>query len=815
MKKLILFLLIFIIKIIQISSNSAENTLRFLENAEQQLNLTKNTDLILVVGNTGAGKSVLVHYVAGDYSRIFVEKPSRRGQPLVIRDELDPVKEETSSTQSRTLIPEIITDEEKYVWVDCPGFADTRNSTFEIASTFLIKTVIESAAKLKLVMVLDYNSLIRSGSRQDFDQLLTRTTQLIPNVPYFADSVNLVVSKVPSINEFGEDILDDDLKALATEFMEDHRAYLVKKGSSKLKIELIDALSKNSTDEYYPKITAFWRPNKIGAFNTIPNLIKGRVNIRKSISKNSLYQNVKISDFGFPLTADALIEIHKIITHADADTLKILNVVKNHLVTELQKQIESTENLVNRMKLIDLGLNITQPKYKNDEITANQLAEYYQEFISKFNVTVIDVKLFDRVKVHQSNRQIFVSMVQNKDDYQEESNSYFDLASEVVDLLSKYEEKTQFAIEDTIQLTIKSIKFTLLNIEGQTMKELQRKLESSPDVQSKFELFKHGKDGSWAKSNAKTVSEWAQQIRDIVNTFNLTTVDTVELTRIEREEALIELLKPICRIETDFESISIPTIATNYPVKMHDWYAFLTQTYDQLIDFKVQRSVNTFKTNGEYESLIASAVHYSPNEAQMTEFQTMVDTILKPPQYECKGDVLNIKGNIVRSSDIKTDSCSSPDKVTKINVFVVHTFYVDGDLNLSPLNEVELHILAHTWNIRQKSVFNLSGKSGKEHEPLKTVETAGKHGNPGENSGNFFGWATEVINGDLLTVELNGGSGSNGQDGTGNVDRFVDFKETIEYCRGLSVSASGCANELVRRLSDGKDFTHSGMWSGQ
>lgn len=821
MKKQLLLLFSFCIKIIVISTNSAENTLRFVDRAQSKLNLTKNADIIFVVGNTGAGKSTLVHYVASDYSRIFAEKPTRRGQPLIIRDELDPVKEEqTSSTQSRTLIPEMITDEEKHIWVDCPGFGDTRNSTVEIATTFLIKKVIESAANFKLVLVVNYNSLIISGSRDDFDNLLTRTTQLIPNVTYFANSVTLVVSKVPPFSEFGEELLDDDLRELTIEFIDEHRAYLKEKGFSESKIELMNALSVKSADEEYHKISSFWRPNKIGAFNTIPKMIDGRVSIRKSAIDNSLYQKVKMSDFGFPLTADALIEIDKIITHTDDEMLKILIVIKDQLVTQLQKQIELTDSFEIKVKLIDLGQNVVQPKQQNNQITPAQLAEYYQAFVSKFNVTTIDTKLFDRIDVHQSNRKVFVSLVQNQNDYQPESNSYFDLANEIVNLLSKYDEKTQNKIKDTIRQAIKMFKSTIPRVESQTIKELQRQLELTPDIHSKFELFAHGRNGSWANSKATTASQWALQIRDIIDTFNLTTVDTLELSRIEREEVHIELLKSICKIEKDFESIDIPALATQYPLEMYDWYAFLISTFDTLIDFKVQSSVKTFMVNGGFSTIVANSAKYTPTEAQMKEFQTMTDAILKPPVYECNDNVLNIKGNIVRSSDIKTDSCPSFDKVKKINVYVVHTFYVDGDLDLSALNEIELHILAHTFDVRQKSVFNLNGRNGEWQEKPKSKGTAGKSGNPGHNSGNFFGWANDVINGDSLTVTLNGGNGGNGQDGTGSDNIQAEFKQIDDECvahdveKGRSTPAT-CGMYLMQRFRNGANWEFYSLDGGR
>lgn len=803
-----------------ISTNSAGNTLRFVNRAQSKLNLTKDADLILVIGNTGCGKSTLVHYVAADYSRIFAERPKIRGQPLVVRDELDPVKEQqTSSSQSRTLIPEMITDEEKHIWVDSPGFGDTRNATVEIATTFLIKKVIESAANLKLVLVVNYNSVIISGSRDDFDNLLARTTQLIPNVTHFANSVTLVVSKVPPMTEYGEELLDNDLRNLTVEFMDGHRAYLLQKGSSESKIELMNALSEKSADGDYHKITAFWRPNKIGAFNTIPRMIDGRESIRKSTIGISSYQKVQMTDFGFPLTADALIEVGKIITHTDNETLNILIFIKDQLVTEIQKQIDFTGSFEHKVKLIDLGQSVAQPKHQNKRITPTQLTEYYEAFVSKFNLTMIAMPSFNRIKVNLSNRKVFVSLVEDQNDYQSESKIYFDLANEIINLFSEYEQKIQNKIKDITWQMIKSIKSSIPRVEVQTIKELQRKLESTLDIQSKFELFARGRNGSWANGNATTATEWASQIRDIIEEYNLTTVDTTELSRIEREETYVELLKPICKIEKHFDLIIIPTLATKYPAQMYDWYAFLTSTFDTLIDFKVQSSVKSFMTKGGFTTIVANSAKYSPTEAQMKEFEMMTDAILKPPDYNCNDDVLNITGNIMRSSDIRTDRCPLSDKVKKINVFVVHTFYVDGDLNLGALNEVELHILTNTFDVRRKSVFNLNGKNGESQETPTTKGTAGKNGNPGQSSGNFFGWANKVINGDSLTVMLNGGNGANGQDGTGSDNVEVKFNEIEDECeahefRKDCTTVLTCAMCLMRKYRDGVDWKYDSWWGG-
>lgn len=69
--------------------------------------------------------------------------------------------------------------------------------------------------------------------------------------------------------------------------------------------------------------------------------------------------------------------------------------------------------------------------------------------------------------------------------------------------------------------------------------------------------------------------------------------------------------------------------------------------------------------------------------------------------------------------------------------------------------------------------------------------TAGRHGIPGTNSGNFCELANQVINGHLLTAEFIAGNG--GRDGTGNVDDscFMKFGRAKDYLVSFLKSESG------------------------
>ncbi|XP_055308034.1 uncharacterized protein LOC129572138 [Sitodiplosis mosellana] len=83
---------------------------------------------------------------------------------------------------------------------------------------------------------------------------------------------------------------------------------------------------------------------------------------------------------------------------------------------------------------------------------------------------------------------------------------------------------------------------------------------------------------------------------------------------------------------------------------------------------------------------------------------------------------------------------------------------------------IELHILANKWHILKESTFYLNGNDGSSLPSLESSGAGGRPGNPGMNSGNFFGIAQQIVNGNLLTVQLKSGDGGDGQDGTGSPD---------------------------------------------
>lgn len=160
---------------------------------------------------------------------------------------------------------------------------------------------------------------------------------------------------------------------------------------------------------------------------------------------------------------------------------------------------------------------------------------------------------------------------------------------------------------------------------------------------------------------------------------------------------------------------------------------------------------------------------------KLDELNDVIDLTLRSRQYECHGDRMVVKGVILKSSDARPSECSA--QLKRIFMYASNTFYVDSELHLNDMKELKIY--APKWIVNQQTAFHLNGLNGSPHPTLQQLSTAGRPGNVGKNAGNFFGLAIDVINGNWLSVHLNGGIGSNGQDSTGGNDASYEHHEHI------------------------------------
>jgi len=160
----------------------------------------KSAVRVLLVGNTGSGKTTLVHHLMG--CGIFAREIAERVvlEPLKI---LNGAVIGHNAT-SQTYVPNVLPDpKNNRIFYDCPGFSDTDDSR-RIVNAYAIEALFKTPCQIKVLLVMSQPELtaVKGEKAKDvFDML----TQLIPDKRELKKSVGLLVSQTKAdFNPFAQ-----------------------------------------------------------------------------------------------------------------------------------------------------------------------------------------------------------------------------------------------------------------------------------------------------------------------------------------------------------------------------------------------------------------------------------------------------------------------------------------------------------------------------------------------------------------------------------------------------------------------------------
>lgn len=639
-------------------TDTVKETFEFINETQNQLELSTNKNIILVIGSEQSDKLLLLHYVAGDYSKISSIESDGGETEYRIFDGID-AENKTNGTRSEFLVSEMIVDEKENVYYILPVFKEFQNETEEIASAFRAKSVIENANNVKIVLVVNCTFFI-----DDLDRLLTHTMKLIKNIDRYNNSVSLVVSNVPSYwrkKEWSLETFEESVKNSTAKFLRSYRSVLQENGMNEAKIQWIDILLSNLS-----KMSVFWRPDTAGAFNEIVEMVYGRWQIRKSILEQTPYTKRMQNDFDFPLSDAAQIIVANMARQTIDRLLQALISIDKDVLSALQHAIETSVEDIHHRKSFFRNVSLS-PNYQlnaYEEPTLQQLAEMNIDV----NMTSINAKI-NHIRQLEKNLNILKTLAQTN---------------------------ITFSIREWIAESSHTRKYVKTEYNWYSFMVQVYDFFHNPEVQQNVSMY-----------NVANISDWG---------------------RLNRPQGL-EIG------EHNFDEFK---------------KRFLNYTVDEI------------------------------TPSRLKELNEMIDiALLSSPKYECDGETLTIKGMNLNTSHIQPSKC--PMNISKINVFAVDTFCIDHDLSL--IGYRALNIFANKWEILKATTFNLKGTNAKAQRLRRpsTRGTGGKPGDSGSNSGNFFGLTNEIVNGNALTVNLIGGIGGQGQDGTSSNDIEATFtRQTLK-----------------------------------
>ena len=186
---------------------------------ENYVKKIEGKEAIIVIGNTGAGKSTFVNYLSG--CTMELKKPKAlglkgTGKIVVVKstkeggryDEIMPIGH---TKQSKTFIPQIETAPDKVnTYCDCPGFLDNRGAEINIANAVNVRNALMQSNRVKILVLINYHSL-KADRGRGLSEMLKICTNLfgsLETLKRYKESLLLGVTQVP----IGGDLDLEDLK---------------------------------------------------------------------------------------------------------------------------------------------------------------------------------------------------------------------------------------------------------------------------------------------------------------------------------------------------------------------------------------------------------------------------------------------------------------------------------------------------------------------------------------------------------------------------------------------------------------------------
>ncbi|XP_037025621.1 uncharacterized protein LOC119066998 [Bradysia coprophila] len=227
-----------------------------------------------------------------------------------------------------------------------------------------------------------------------------------------------------------------------------------------------------------------------------------------------------------------------------------------------------------------------------------------------------------------------------------------------------------------------------------------------------------------------------------------------------------------------------------------NWNSFLIYLYDFLTSYNVQlrpgaydvRNVLHFgdKTDGPKGLYIHSnnwgdflykhpgyyelLRHFPMNDRRFAEVNEIIRSTLRyQKKIECDGNIATFSGDFILMSDLNETFCNG---ASKYRILALNKFFVDQDCTLR--NKEEIVIVAHKWEVTIQNVrLTLVGSDATKKHNANTYGTynrpdgtPGIPGVAGGNGANFLGYAYEMDHSDWFTVDVSGGKGGYGQNGS-------------------------------------------------
>ncbi|KAG4070953.1 hypothetical protein HA402_001390 [Bradysia odoriphaga] len=355
----------------------------------------KHRDAVLVVGNTGTGKSALVQFIAGDMSKMSaVEYPEYSGN-LIIQDEDGKISKPGEESTSKTLYPELVVSTKKDIaFYDCPGFNDSRGTAIDLAGAYMTKMVFENLENIKVNITVEWETATgQNGRGSPFMEAIKRVGEFIRDAEKYEDGFSMVATKVPKVtrkdNSGNIQVVPDEILIksvgdfIVKNMIPDVKKKIEAETNEKKKKILVNALViftalSKLTNGKYNRIGLFRKPEETGPLDKSPLMLKSRDGILNAIKTETDFMAVSEDDFGMSIADSTKLAMRDISDELNADILIKMKEIGALINADVDKRVRKSVDWV------DLIASLTEVL---EVVTAN--SERLKE-LDKFTIDFVD-----------------------------------------------------------------------------------------------------------------------------------------------------------------------------------------------------------------------------------------------------------------------------------------------------------------------------------------------------------------------------------------------------------------------------------------
>jgi len=291
-----------------------------LKKTESELTIHTG-DAIILLGNSGSGKTTVVQTVAGNISNLYVYETA--GEDLII---VDPEQKIGLTTESRTLIPELVPDPPNSLYYyDFPGFRDNRGINADITANFLMKKVTDNLSSTRLVFLAISSAVKVGNDKKNFDDLVSHAIQKVKDLDKLQEGIGLIVTKAENYNNQGvfrkDDTIINGIQEFLKQYKEDQEKQINTIRRRKAGVFPMAASQRDVIERKIRFVEILLQPNKIWFFRipeTCGPLLETSWALENKEAMVTLMRDTLKSiptdegDFGYSVSDQSLVEIFRL-----------------------------------------------------------------------------------------------------------------------------------------------------------------------------------------------------------------------------------------------------------------------------------------------------------------------------------------------------------------------------------------------------------------------------------------------------------------------------------------------------------------------